>query len=114
MKQIATALLFAAVCLAQTPKEKYMTPGTGGSPPMQTSVTIGGKEIWIVYHAPSVKGRKVFGSSDALQKPGTIWRMGADQATFLHTDADLDMNGLTVPKGEYTLLEEEDEGTDLM
>ena len=69
MKRIATALLFAAVCLAQTSKDKYMTPGTGGSPPMQTSVTIGGKEIWIVYHAPSVKGRKVFGSADALQKP---------------------------------------------
>jgi hypothetical protein len=110
MKRIATALLFAAVCLAQTPKEKYMTPGTGGSPPMQTSVTIGGKEIWIVYHAPSVKGRKVFGSADALQKPGTIWRMGADQATFLHTDADLDINGLAVPKGEYTLFADLDEG----
>jgi hypothetical protein len=110
MKRIATALLFAAVCLAQTPKDKYMTPGTGGSPPMQTSATIGGKEIWIVYHAPSVKGRKIFGSADALQKPGTIWRMGADQATFLHTDADLDLNGLAVPKGEYTLFADLNEG----
>src|SRR5256885_16371738 len=103
MKQIATALLFAAVGHAQTPKEKYRPPGTGGSPPMQTSVTLGGKEVWIVYHAPSVKGRKVFGSADALQKPRTIWRMGADQATFLHTDADPDINGLALPKGECTL-----------
>ena len=110
MKRIATALLFAAVCLAQTPKEEYMTPPTGDSPPMQTSVTIGGKEIWIVYHAPSVKGRKIFGSADALQKPGSIWRLGADQATFLHTDADLDINGLSVPKGEYTLYADLDEG----
>ena len=94
MKRIATVLLFAAVCLAQTAKNKYMTPPTGDSPPKETSVTIGGKEVWIVYHAPSVKGRKIFGSADALQKPGTIWRMGADQATFLHTDADLD---ITIP-----------------
>jgi len=87
-----------------------MTPGTGGSPPMQTSATFGGKEVWIVYHAPSVKGRKIFGSDDALQKPGTVWRMGADQATFLHTDADLDINGLKVPKGEYTLYVDLDQG----
>src|SRR5258707_4601656 len=111
MKKLAiTALFLAAAAFAQTAKDKYMTPGTGGSPPMQTSVTLGGKEIWIVYHAPSVKGRKMFGSADALQKPGTVWRMGADQATFLHTDADLDINGLMVPKGEYTLFADLDEG----
>jgi hypothetical protein len=102
MKLIAIAtLLCAAVCLAQTPKEKYKTPGTGGSPPKETSVTLGGKEVWIVYHAPSVKGRKMFGA-DAEIKPG-IWRLGADQATFLHTDADLTIGGVSVPKGEYTL-----------
>src|SRR5215471_18302213 len=111
MKRIAmSALLLAALAFAQTAKDKYMTPGTGGSPPMQTSVKFGDREVWIVYHAPSVKGRKIFGSADALQKPGSIWRMGADQATFLHTDADLDINGLTVPKGEYTLFADLDEG----
>jgi len=107
---VTSALLFAAVCMAQTPKEKYKTPGTGGSPPMETSVKFGDKEVWIVYHAPSVKGRKIFGSADALQKPGTIWRLGADQATFLHTDADLDINGLIVPKGEYSLYVDLDAG----
>ena len=104
MKSIAIfSLLLTGAAFAQTAKDKYMTPGTGGSPPMQTSVTIGGKEIWLVYHAPSVKGRKIFGSSDALQPPNTTWRLGADQATFLHTDADLNINGLSVHKGEYTL-----------
>src|SRR5437867_3783089 len=83
MKRIATIVLsIAGAAFAQTPKDKYMTPGTGGSPPMQTAVTIAGKEIWIVYHAPSVKGRKVFGSADALQKPGSIWRMGANKGTL--------------------------------
>jgi hypothetical protein len=111
MKRLLTVSLFlAAAAFGQTAKDKYMTPGTGGSPPKMTTATIGGKEIWIVYHAPSVKGRKVFGSADALQKPGSIWRIGADQATFLHTDADLDLNGLAVPKGEYTLFADLDEG----
>lgn len=110
MKRIAVTLLFAAACFAQTPKEKYMTPGTGGSPPKMAEVKFGDKDVWIAYHAPSVKGRKIFGSDDALQKPGTIWRLGADQATFLHTDAELDFAGLKVPKGEYTLYMDLDQG----
>jgi hypothetical protein len=77
---------------------------------METSVTIAGKEIWIAYHAPSVRKRKIFGGADALQPDNTIWRMGADQATFLHTDAALDLNGLNVPAGEYTLFIDLDGG----
>src|SRR5206468_7394891 len=69
-----------------------------------------GKEIWISYHAPSVRGRKIFGRADALQPDNSVWRLGADQATFLHTDADLDINGLAVPKGEYTLFVDLDMG----
>ena len=32
-----------------------------------------------------------------------VWRAGANSATALHTEADLDINGLMVPKGDYTL-----------
>ena len=39
-----------------------------------------------------------------------MWRAGADQATFLHTDADLDIGGTTVPAGEYTLFIDLDKG----
>src|SRR5262249_7990088 len=99
----------AAAAFAQTDKNKFMTPNAK-SPPMQTSVTVNGKEIWIVYHAPSVRGRKIFGGSDALQPDNTLWRLGADQATFLHTDADLNLNGLAVPAGEYTLFIDLDQG----
>ena len=113
MKRTVTcALLMAglvAVGLSQTDKKKYMTPNPQ-SPPAETSVTINGKQIWIVYHAPSVRGRKIFGGADALQPDNTVWRLGADQATFLHTDADLDINGLAVPAGEYTLFADLDMG----
>ena len=34
---------------------------------------------------------------------GKVWRTGADEATTIHTDADLDINGLKVPKGVYAL-----------
>ncbi|HKE23782.1 MAG TPA: DUF2911 domain-containing protein [Bryobacteraceae bacterium] len=80
------------------------------SPPMETSVTINGKQIWIVYHAPSVRGRKIFGGADALQPDDTIWRLGADYATVLHTEGELNFNGLTVPPGEYSLYVALDKG----
>jgi hypothetical protein len=83
------AALFAAACLyAQQ------------SPPAETSVTIAGKMIRINYSAPSMRGRKIFGE---LEPYGRVWRAGANAATALHTDANLDIGGLAVPKGDYTL-----------
>jgi hypothetical protein len=106
MKRIAACALLIAgmlpVGLAQTDRKKYMTPNPK-SPPQETSVTINGKQIWIVYHAPSVRGRKIFGGAGALHADNSVWRLGADQATFLHTDAALDFSGVTVPAGEYSL-----------
>ena len=93
----------------QTDKKKFQTKNPQ-SPPMDTSVTIEGKQIWIAYHAPSVRGRKIFGGADTLQPDNTVWRAGADQATFLHTDAALDLNGVAVPAGEYTLFIDLDKG----
>lgn len=80
------------------------------SPPMETSATIGGKQLWIVYHAPSVRGRKIFGGSDALQPDDSTWRLGADYATVLHTDGEIAFKGLTVPAGEYSLYVALDKG----
>lgn len=75
------------------------------SPPAQTSVTINGKAITIKYFAPSMRGRQIFGEGGLISKDGTwpVWRTGADSATALHTDADLNINGLEVPKGDYTV-----------
>jgi len=70
------------------------------SPPADTAVTIDGKNITIKYSAPSMRGRQIFGG---LVPHGKVWRAGANAATALHTDADLDIGGLAVPKGDYTL-----------
>jgi hypothetical protein len=69
-------------------------------PPAETSVIIAGKAIRIQYAAPSMRGRKIFGG---LEPYGRVWRAGANDATALHTDANLDIGGLAVPKGDYTL-----------
>jgi Protein of unknown function (DUF2911) len=75
------------------------------SPPAQTSVTIAGKTLSIHYSAPSVHGRKIFGPGGRISQDGTypVWRAGANSATSFHTDAHLDIGGLDVPAGDYTL-----------
>jgi hypothetical protein len=75
------------------------------SPPANTSVTIAGKSLSVRYSAPSVRGRKIFGPGGLLAQDPTYpaWRAGANSATSFHTDADLDMGGLAVPRGNYTL-----------
>lgn len=85
---MVAALLTAAPLMAQL------------SPPAETSVTIAGKIIRIDYSAPSMRGRKIFGG---LEPYGRVWRAGANSATALHTDANLDIGGLAIPKGDYTL-----------
>jgi hypothetical protein len=75
------------------------------SPPAQATVTVAGKKITIDYGAPSVRGRQIFGDGGLLSQDPTYpaWRAGANSATAFHTDADLDIGGLSVPKGNYTL-----------
>ena len=92
--------VFASLTLAQPPAKKQPL-----SPPAQASVTIAGKAIGIKYSAPSVRGRQIFGEGGLISKDKTapVWRAGANSATALHTDGTLDIKGLTVPPGDYTL-----------
>ncbi len=93
MKRVLSAcLLFAAAAFAQ-------------SPAADTSVKINGKTISIKYHAPSVRGRKIFGPGGVISHDPhyPVWRAGANEATALHTDANLTIGSLNVPAGDYTL-----------
>jgi hypothetical protein len=71
------------------------------------TVAINGKTITIKYSSPAVNGRtgKIFGKDGLIGGDDhyPVWRAGANNATALHTDADLDLGGLAVPKGDYTL-----------
>ncbi len=93
LRCVAVALLGGALAAAQQ------------SPPGQASVTVAGKKLSIRYSAPSVRGRQIFGEHGLLSRDPTYpaWRAGANSATAFHTDADLDVGGLNVPKGDYTL-----------
>jgi hypothetical protein len=75
------------------------------SPPAQTSATIAGKTLSIKYSAPSMRGRKIFGEGGVVSNDPTypVWRAGANAATAFHTEAALNIKGLEVPAGDYTL-----------
>ena len=64
-----------------------------------TSAEIGQGTVSVEYHSPVAKGRDLM----SMIKPGIYWRMGADSATVLKTEVDLNFGGTTVAKGEYTL-----------
>jgi hypothetical protein len=75
------------------------------SPPETASGKIGDATLVIKYCAPSVLGRKIFGEGGRVMRDPTapIWRAGANDATAFHTDRNLTVGGLAVPKGDYTL-----------
>jgi hypothetical protein len=75
------------------------------SPPAEASATIAGKPVTIKYSSPSVRGRQIFGDGGVVSKDATypVWRGGANAATTLQTGANLDIGGLNVPAGTYSL-----------
>ena len=96
---ICTGLLAAATTL--------FAQGNPASPPEKASATIGGKAITITYSSPAVRGRQghIF-TKDGLISHNPhypVWRAGANAATTLETNGDLQIGSLTVPKGTYTL-----------
>ena len=70
------------------------------SPPANVATTIAGKKITIDYYAPSMHGRKVMGG---LVTFGEVWCTGANWATKITTEANLQMGGLKLPAGSYSI-----------
>ena len=96
-------LLAATTVFAQTPAPKPPPK----SPAETATSTISGKTISVTYSSPRVNGRegKLFTKDGQIGKDPTypVWRAGANSATAFHTDGDLKVGGLAVPKGDYTL-----------
>ncbi len=76
----------------------------GVPPPINTPdsvvATIGSAHVVILYSRPARRGRELWGK---LVPFDTTWRLGADFATQLKTDADLNIGGTRIAAGTYTL-----------
>ncbi len=68
-----------------------------GTPPAQRPAPL---TVSVNYGQPHARGRDVAGG---LIPYGAVWRLGANEATALSTELDLDIGGQRVPKGQYTL-----------
>ncbi|MBA3963107.1 MAG: DUF2911 domain-containing protein [Chthoniobacterales bacterium] len=96
---IVTLLLSASIPLHAQEKKRV-------SPHETVSAMIDGAKISIVYGRPFTKDpktgekRKIWGGLVPFEKS---WRLGADEATLLTTDHDLDLGGTKIPTGSYSL-----------
>ncbi len=94
LKRFALATAVLAALLGASPSFAQMAGERG-----EAKATVAGKVVTIDYGRPSLKGRDML----AQAQVGQAWRMGANAATSLKTDAELSFGTATVPKGEYVL-----------
>jgi hypothetical protein len=86
--------VFAWTSYGQFGRSKYTSPAAS------VAATIAGDQIDIEYYAPSMHGRKVMGG---LVPFGAVWCTGANWATKITTQANLEMGGLKLPAGSYSI-----------
>jgi hypothetical protein len=91
----AVSLTFALAALAGAGFGQRYT-----SPPANAGVKIAGKQIGVEYYAPSMHGRRIMGE---LVPFGQVWCPGANIATGLTTEADLQIGTLKLPKGAWSI-----------
>jgi len=110
---VSVALLAGTGVLSSQAPPPRVAPSTFASVEVHIAArSIGGKwyqedaglagpaRIAISYGQPHARGRRVEGGLIPLD---TVWRFGANQATELHTDVDLTIGDLQVPRGDYSL-----------
>ena len=66
----------------------------------EAKATIGSANVSIDYGRPELKGRDML----KMMPVGGVWRIGADAATTIKSNVDLDFGGTRVAKGEHILL----------
>jgi hypothetical protein len=70
------------------------------SPNQSASKSIGDCDVVIEWGAPSVRGRRLTGGLISTYK---VWRTGANEATTIHFDEDVLIEGEHLPAGTYAL-----------
>ena len=70
------------------------------SPKDTAAIELNDLKLKVEYNRPSKRERDVFG---ALVPYNKVWRTGANEATTFSSNKDLIIQGMLLPKGDYTL-----------
>jgi hypothetical protein len=97
---VSLAVLSVAACCVIIAAQPQVPKGKYTSPPAAASVVIAGKKISVDYYAPSMHGRKIMGG---LVPFGEVWCTGANYATKITTESDIQLGELKLPKGAYSI-----------
>ncbi|SMD31983.1 Protein of unknown function [Reichenbachiella faecimaris] len=98
--KLSFAVALFAISFNGTAQINTPAPSPAGS----VSATVGLTEIEINYSRPQMKGRKIFGDSDALVPNGQLWRAGANAGTTVKFSDDVKIAGQDLAAGEYLFL----------
>jgi len=104
-KRTGLAIAGAAILAALVGVAAWTAYGQFGrpkytSPAANVATTIGGKKITIDYYAPSMHGRKIMGALVPFDK---VWCTGANWATKITSEGALEIGGLKLPAGSYSI-----------
>ncbi len=77
-----------------------MPPATRRSPLDSVTFKIQDKTVKVCYGRPSARGRSIMGG---LVPYGSLWRTGANEPTMLHTAVALEVAGISIEPGSYSL-----------
>ncbi len=100
LKRILIFLSIAAIALLlySVFVENIFSPRL--SPKDSATITLNDLKCKVQYNRPSKREREIFG---ALVPYNKVWRTGANEATTFSTNRDLIIQGMLLPKGDYTL-----------
>ena len=104
---ILTALLALAIPGAAAPAPcvtmmtERMPLAKRQSPLDSLTFTVGTSEVKLCYSRPSLKGRTMIGGEAVPY--GKIWRTGSNEPTMIHTDGPLEIAGVKVQAGTYSI-----------
>jgi DUF2911 family protein len=77
-------------------------PVAGRKSPLDSlTFRVQGKPVKVCYGRPSSRGRVMIGGAEVPY--GKLWRTGANEPTIFFTPVALDLAGITVPPGKYSL-----------
>lgn len=93
---------FIGVLCLLTPLFTYAQIETPApSPTAEIEQMVGLTEVEIEYSRPGMKGREIFGS---LVPYGEVWRTGANACTKITVSDDVNIGGVEVPEGKYSIM----------